>query len=125
MSELNQKEVDEQMYLFVKQWLDNLSFEESKKAPIMAIGYCLARLSKQDALLKEQEAHKFFVDESGKITPLPVVVRCKDCIYRGNSEKCVLSAISEEKDFPLFMLDNRGDWFCADGVAKDTTVLNK
>ena len=43
------------------------------------------------------------------------VVRCKDCKHRGNSEKCVLSAISEEKDFPLFMLDNRGDWFCADG----------
>ena len=43
------------------------------------------------------------------------LVRCKDCKHRGNSEKCVLSAISEEKDFPLFMLDNRGDWFCADG----------
>ena len=72
------------------------------------------------ALLKVQEAQKFFVDESGKITPLPVVVRCKDCIYRGNSEKCVLSAISEEKDFPLFMLDNRGEWFCADGERKGT-----
>ena len=43
------------------------------------------------------------------------LVRCKDCKHRGNSEKCVLSAISDEKDFPLFMLDNRGDWFCADG----------
>lgn len=43
------------------------------------------------------------------------IVRCKDCIHRGKSEKCVLSAISEEKDFPLFMLDNRGEWFCADG----------
>jgi len=47
------------------------------------------------------------------------VVRCNDCKHRGNSEKCVLSAISEEKGFPLFMLDNRGDWFCADGVKKD------
>ena len=43
------------------------------------------------------------------------LVRCKDCIHRGKSEKCVLAAISEEKNFPLFMLDNRGDWFCADG----------
>ncbi len=63
------------------------------------------------ALLKEQEMQKFFVDESGKITPLPIVVpncplkeyeaktqisdaihetakqfrqtivRCKDCVY--------------------------------------------
>lgn len=47
------------------------------------------------------------------------IVRCKDCKYRGNSEKCVLAAISEEKDFPLFMLDNRGNWFCADGERKD------
>lgn len=43
------------------------------------------------------------------------LVRCKDCIHRGKSEKCVLAAISEEKDYPLFMLDNRGEWFCADG----------
>ena len=71
-------------------------------------------------LLEEQEVQKFFVDESGKITPLPVVVRCKDCEHRGNSEKCVLSAISEEKNFPLFMLDNRGEWFCADGKRKET-----
>ena len=56
MSELNQKEVNEQMYLFVKRWLDNLPFEESKKIPVMAIGYCIARLSKQDELLKDQEA---------------------------------------------------------------------
>lgn len=71
------------------------------------------------ALLKEQEAQKFFVDESGKITPLPVVVRCKDCVHRGKAEKCVLAAISEEKDCPLFMLDNRGEWFCADGRRRD------
>lgn len=48
----------------------------------------------------------------------PEIVRCKDCIHRGDSKKCVLAAISEEKDFPLFMLDNRGDWFCADGKSK-------
>ena len=72
-----------------------------------------------EKLLKEQEAQKFFVDESGKITPLPVVVRCKDCIHRGKSEKCVLAAISKEKDFPLFMLDDRGEWFCADGVKRE------
>ena len=47
------------------------------------------------------------------------LVRCKDCKHRGNSEKCVLSAISEEKDFPLFMLDNHGDWYCADGEMKN------
>ena len=43
------------------------------------------------------------------------VVRCKECIHRGKAEKCVLAAIAAEKDFPLFMLDNRGEWYCADG----------
>lgn len=66
-------------------------------------------------LTDKQKAQKFFVDESGKITPLPVVVRCKDCVHRGKPEKCVLAAASVEKDYPLFMLDNRGEWFCADG----------
>lgn len=47
------------------------------------------------------------------------IVRCRDCKHRGNSKKCVLSAISEDKDFPLFMLDNRGDWFCADGERQE------
>ena len=66
-------------------------------------------------LLKEQEKKKFFVDSDGKITPLPDIVRCKECIHRGKAEKCVLAAIAAEKDFPLFMLDNRGEWYCADG----------
>lgn len=66
-------------------------------------------------LLKEQEKKKFFVDSDGKITPLPDVVRCKDCIHRGKVEKCVLAAIAAEKNYPLFMLDNRGEWYCADG----------
>lgn len=69
-------------------------------------------------LTDKQKERKFLVDSDGKITPLPDVVRCKDCIHRGNAEKCVLAAISEEKNFPLFMLDNRGEWFCADGKQK-------
>ena len=81
------------------------------------------------AILKEQEKKKIFVDSDGKITPLPdvvwcpdgtpkdmvEVVRCKNCIHRGKAEKCVLAAISKEKAFPLFMLDNHGEWYCADG----------
>lgn len=47
------------------------------------------------------------------------VVRCKHCIHNGKVEKCVLAAIAAEKDYPLFMLDNRGDWFCADGERRD------
>lgn len=54
--------------------------------------------------------------------PLKEIVRCKDCIHRGKAEKCVLAAISEEKSFPLFMLDNRGEWFCADGIRKEAST---
>lgn len=43
------------------------------------------------------------------------IVRCKECIHNGKVEKCVLAAIAAEKNWPLFMLDNRGEWFCADG----------
>jgi len=66
-------------------------------------------------LLKEHGKKKFFVYSDGKITPLPDIVRCKDCVHRGKAEKCVLAAIAAEKDFPLFMLDNHGEWYCADG----------
>jgi len=48
----------------------------------------------------------------------PEIIRCKDCKHRGKAEKCVLAAISAEKDYPVFMLDNRGEWFCADGKRK-------
>lgn len=45
----------------------------------------------------------------------PELIRCKDCVHNGNAKKCVLAAIAAEKDCPLFMLNNGGEWFCADG----------
>ena len=66
--------------------------------------------------LKEQ---KFLVDSDGKITPLPVVVRCKDCEWRGNKKKCILAFIADKQEFPLFFYDQRGEWFCADGKRKE------
>ena len=86
--------------------------------------YCIKSIAKDAlALLKEQEsvieALKSDLDETlAVLGEYAEIVRCKECKHRGNSEKCVLSAISEEKDFPLFMLDNSGDWFCADGERK-------
>lgn len=80
-----------------------------------------------DKMLKEEQAKNggnfrfgVLADVRGNLALFPTVdrpdiVRCKECENRGNPKKCVLSAISEEKDFPLFMLDNRGDWYCADG----------
>lgn len=44
-------------------------------------------------LLKAQEKQKFFVDESGKITPLPEIVRCKDC------KNWIAGYITDQDDF--------------------------
>ena len=57
-------------------------------------------------LLKEQEKQKFFVDENRKITPLPVVVRCKDCKHHGEWSCAV--CINE-------LFETAGNWYCADG----------
>ena len=47
------------------------------------------------------------------------LVRCKDCIHNGNSKKCILAAVAEIKNCPVFLLDNNGEWFCADGKRKE------
>lgn len=61
--------------------------------------------------LKEQGKKKFLVDETGKITPLPIVTRCKDCC-RG-------------QPYPLkarmtwcnrLLEPHKDDWFCAYGL---------
>lgn len=65
---------------------------------------------KYDKLLKEQEAQKFFVDESGKITPLPAVVRCKDCKHGEKANDVYLCG--KQRGFGLAHEPN---WFCADG----------
>ena len=44
------------------------------------------------------------------------VVRCKDCKYLANMYKCPCFYSKEKQP---------DDWFCADGVAKDSNVLNK
>ena len=67
-------------------------------------------------LLKKQEAQKFFVDESGKITPLPVVVRCKDCKHRNNSLLCPVALLAETvMKTRVFDFKVSDDWYCADG----------
>ena len=59
------------------------------------------------------------------VTEQKQIVRCKDCIHRGDKHKCILAFVADKQDFPYFFYDNHGDWFCADGIAKDTDVLNK
>ena len=66
-------------------------------------------------LLKEQETQKFFVDEFGKITPLPVVVSCKDCRYGEQLFPDYISCkISDENESGCHA-SHKPDWFCADG----------
>lgn len=49
----------------------------------------------------------------------PEIIRCKDCILRGNEHKCVVAYLAKQKNQPLFLYDNRGEWFCADGKRKE------
>ena len=44
------------------------------------------------------------------------IVRCKDC-----KKRYTVLCIQEEAG----NINNQDDWFCADGIAKDTDVLNK
>ena len=79
-------------------------YDKCMDCPYLQEVDCIRGMKKDAlALLKEQ----------------PEIIRCKDCKHRGISEKCVIAAISEEKCVPLFMLDDRGEWFCADGKRKD------
>ena len=85
--------------------------EFNEDAPIKISLNCIEDILE---LLKRQEEQKFFVDESGKITPLPVVVRCKDCIHWDKH--------TEECGNPDSVCFHNGwckpDWFCADGERK-------
>lgn len=49
----------------------------------------------------------------------PEIVRCKDCVHRGDEHKCVIAFIAKKQDFPVFFYDNRGEWYCADGERKE------
>ena len=62
-----------------------------------------SELSKEYLSLVRRAAHR------------PNVVRCKECVHRGNPKKCILAFVAEKQDFPVSFYDNRGDWFCGDG----------
>ena len=47
------------------------------------------------------------------------LIRCKNCKWRGNKKKCIVAFVADKQEFPLFFYDNRGEWFCADGVKHD------
>ena len=75
------------------------------------------------ALLKEQKKQKFFVDSDGKITPLPVVVRCKDCRWgdrsrNGKGEEMILCYNGDTGIEDGYL--HEPDWFCAEGERKDS-----
>ena len=53
------------------------------------------------------------------------LVMCKNCVRRGNPRKCIVAKLTDKKNTPYFVIDDRGEWFCADGVAKDIDVHNK
>ena len=90
----------------------NLGYSTNHLVP-MICEECKEAIKYAKKLLKEKEKQKFFMDESGKITPLPVVVRCKDCVF-GKREKNDSTGMTWI--YCGHHRENRPeDWFCASG----------
>ena len=74
-------------------------------------------LQDQVEYLTDKQKKKFFVYSDGKITPLPDIVRCKDCKFRQSR----VSRIIDGKECNLCEMVKGykpADWFCADGKHK-------
>lgn len=74
-------------------------------------------LQDQVEYLTDKQKKKFFVYSDGKITPLPDIVRCKDCKFRQSR----VSRIIDGKECNLCEMVKGykpADWFCADGEHK-------
>ena len=43
------------------------------------------------------------------------IVRCKDCVKRGNEDRCIIAFIAKKQEMPHTIYDESGEWFCKDG----------
>ena len=48
----------------------------------------------------------------------PEIVRCMDCIYLGNPEKCIIQNHVDKVGI-VWLFSLQQDWFCADGKRKE------
>ena len=72
-----------------------------------AVARCRKYMEKCGAIPTYKGKQLFFADGKGNITPLPDIVRCKDCFFRDVKNRPVLCQVMAD------------DWFCADGRRKD------
>ena len=108
----------------IVQWADDAlellkEQEDMTDAFNEVVARCRKYMEKCGAIPTYKGKRLFFADGKGNITPLPEIVRCKDCKYRGDRHKCIVAFVAEKQEMPYFFYDNRGEWFCADGVRKD------
>lgn len=88
--------------------------------------YCMGQMIADTIeLLKEQDriitSLKADLQETLKVvSEQSNVIRCKDCINRGNPKKCLVAYIGDVKSVPYFYVDNNGEFYCADGKYADT-----
>ena len=47
------------------------------------------------------------------------IVHCKDCEYRGDTDKCIVAYVAMKQNIEIFIIDNHGEWFCGDGKRRD------
>lgn len=80
-----------------------------------AVQRCREYMEKCGAIPTSNKKRIFFADSKGNITPLPEIVRCKDCKWW-----TITSPTFPIKGFcGCYHGEHDGDWFCADGVVKD------
>lgn len=91
----------------IREEIENAKFQKTHYASVS-----IDILSDACELLKKQKARKFFADESGKVNPLPVVVRCKDCRFFTEPD-------SHGDQCAKIHWSRGAEWFCADGERRD------
>jgi len=84
-----------------------------------AVQRCREYMEKCGAILTYNKKRLFFADSKGNITPLPEIVRCKDCQYAeqtmfDDEYRCYYD---EENESGCKRL-HKGNFFCADGKRK-------
>ena len=83
-------------------------------------------IDKEKLLQVIKDARKFYDDgvSDGRMRARNELVRCHECEHRGNPRKCILAFVADLKHQPFFVLDNHGEWYCADAKQKESEHEN-
>ena len=98
--------------------------DEARCAMVRILMKSAELLKEQDKLLrkKQKDIDKLccdIADLKHRFHEKTEIVRCKDCVRRGNADRCMLAYIAKEQGVPYTLYDEKGEWFCKDGERKE------